>query len=98
MIVYPPAGTKPARQRRPLTTAIFEPHEKEKSMEDLTEHFVELVRRTSTDLPADVEKAIRAAREREERDSAAQGAFDTILENIQMSRGNSRPICQDTGT
>ncbi len=67
-------------------------------MEDLTEHFVDLVRRTSTDLPADVEKAIRAAREREERDSAAQGAFDTILENIQMSRGNSRPICQDTGT
>jgi fumarate hydratase class I len=67
-------------------------------MDDLTEHFVELVRRTSTDLPADVEKRLKEAREREEPGSAAQGAFDTILENINMSRGTSRPICQDTGT
>lgn len=67
-------------------------------MQDLTEHFVELIRRTSTDLPADVEKALKEAREREEPGSAAQGAFDTILENIRMSRGTSRPICQDTGT
>jgi fumarate hydratase class I len=67
-------------------------------MEDLTEHFVELIRRTSTDLPADVEKRLKEAREREEPGSAAQGAFDTILENINMSRGTSRPICQDTGT
>jgi fumarate hydratase class I len=67
-------------------------------MEDLTEHFVELVRRTSSDLPADVEKALKEARAREEPGSAAQGAFDAILENVQMSRGGSRPICQDTGT
>ena len=67
-------------------------------MQDLTEHFVELIRRTSTDLPADVEKRLKEAREREEAGSAAQGAFDTILENIRMSRGSSRPICQDTGT
>jgi len=67
-------------------------------MQDLTEHFVELVRRTSTDLPADVEKALKEAREREAPGSAAQGALDTILENIGMSRRTFRPICQDTGT
>ena len=67
-------------------------------MQDLTEHFVELIRRTSTDLPADVEKALKEAREREAPGSAAQGAVDTILENIGMSRRTFRPICQDTGT
>jgi len=67
-------------------------------MQDLTEHFVELVRRTSSDLPADVQKALEQAREREEPGSASQGAFDAILENVQMSRAGSRPICQDTGT
>ena len=35
-------------------------------MEDLTKSFVELVRRAATDLPADVEGALRAAQSREE--------------------------------
>ena len=34
-------------------------------MQDLTEHFIELIRRTSTDLPTDVEKRLKEARERE---------------------------------
>lgn len=67
-------------------------------MRDLTEAFVELIRRTSTDLPADMENALRAAREREVAGSAAQGALDTMLINTEMSRSKSRPICQDTGT
>ena len=71
----------------------------EKTMQpDLTEQFLELVRLTSTDLPADVEKSIREAREREENGSAAQGALDTVLNNVEMARENSTPICQDTGT
>jgi len=67
-------------------------------MQDLTEVFVELIRRTSTDLPADMEHALREAREREAAGSAAQGALDTMLVNTEMSRAKSRPICQDTGT
>jgi fumarate hydratase, class I len=67
-------------------------------MRDLTEAFVELIRRTSTDLPADMEQALREAREREAAGSAAQGALDTMLINTEMSRAKSRPICQDTGT
>ena len=67
-------------------------------MQDLTEQFVELIRLASTDLRPDVENALRAAREREEEGSAAQGALDTILENVALARKNSTPICQDTGT
>ncbi len=67
-------------------------------MQDLTEQFVELVRRTSTDLSADVEEALRQARALEEPNSAAQSALDAILENVELSRRTCRPICQDTGT
>ncbi len=65
---------------------------------DLTQHFLELIRRTSTDLRPDVEEALRAARDREQEGSAAQGALDTILKNIELARQKSTPICQDTGT
>jgi len=67
-------------------------------MRDLTEPLVELIRRTSTDLPPDVEQALTAAREREAAGSAARGALEAILQNVELSRRNSTPICQDTGT
>ena len=67
-------------------------------MNELTNAFVELIRRTSTDLPGDMELALRDAREYEAPGSAAQGALDTMLVNQEMSRRLSRPICQDTGT
>ena len=65
---------------------------------DLTGQFVELIRLASTDLRSDVEDSLHTARDREEEGSAAQAALDTILENISLARGNSTPICQDTGT
>jgi fumarate hydratase class I len=61
------------------------------------EPFVELIRRASTDLPADVEAALQAAHDREEPGSAAAGALETILENVALARANATPICQDTG-
>jgi fumarate hydratase class I len=67
-------------------------------MQDLTDALIELVRRASTLLPADMEKAIDEARQREEEGSAARGAFDTILKNVEIARAGSLPICQDTGT
>ena len=67
-------------------------------MEDYQSSFVELVRRAATDLPADVEAALEAARDREAPGSAAAGALDTILENVAIARENSTPVCQDTGT
>ena len=67
-------------------------------MQDVTEKILELVRLTSTHLPSDVETSIHQALEQEEPGSAARGAFETILMNVELSRQNSTPICQDTGT
>ncbi len=67
-------------------------------MRDLTNEMLELIRRTSSDLPPDVEKRLRAAVGKEAPGSAARGALETILKNVELSRKNSSPICQDTGT
>ncbi|MFL7893206.1 MAG: fumarate hydratase [Anaerolineales bacterium] len=67
-------------------------------MQDLTNPILELIRLTATDLPPDVEAGLRDAVEQEEGGSAARGALETILTNVEMARQNSTPICQDTGT
>jgi fumarate hydratase class I len=67
-------------------------------MQDLTNPILELIRLTATDLPPDVEAGLRDAVEQEEMGSAARGALETILKNVEMARQNSTPICQDTGT
>ena len=61
-------------------------------------NILELIRRTSTDLPADVEAAIRRALQREKRGSRAAWVFNTILENVALARKKNVPLCQDTGT
>ena len=67
-------------------------------MQDITDNILELVRLTSTDLPPDIETSIQMAVKQEEPGSAAKGALETILKNVELSRQNSTPICQDTGT
>jgi fumarate hydratase class I len=69
-----------------------------KMQPDLTEKILELIRLTSTSLPADVEERLRAALEKETPGSAARGALETVLKNVELSRAQSTPICQDTGT
>jgi len=66
-------------------------------LNDQVEFFVELIRRAATDLPADVEAALRTAQAREGPGSAAAGALETVLENVALARAHSTPICQDTG-
>ena len=65
---------------------------------DFKAGILELIRRTSSELPDDVIRALIKARDQEEQGSAAQNAFKTILLNIEMARHGSTPICQDTGT
>lgn len=65
---------------------------------ELTDQFVELVRLAATNLPEDMEMALSDAKEQEQTGSAAEGAIDTILLNVNMARESSTPICQDTGT
>jgi fumarate hydratase class I len=67
-------------------------------MPDLSNAILELIRRTSTDLPQDVEERLRAAVMNEAPGSAARGALETVLKNVELSRANSTPVCQDTGT
>lgn len=67
-------------------------------MRDITNELVELIRFTSTNLPEDVEKRLKAAREKEEPGSPAASTLEVILKNIDMARRQSSPICQDTGT
>ena len=59
---------------------------------------VELIRRTSTDLPKDVEASIRKALRQEKKGTRAYWALERILENAEVARRESTPICQDTGT
>ncbi len=59
---------------------------------------LELIRRSSTDLPVDVEAALRQAHGREEPGSPAEGVLRVILRNIGLAREAGTPLCQDTGT
>jgi fumarate hydratase, class I len=58
----------------------------------------ELIRKTSTNLPADVESAIRRAVKNEKKGSHAAWALETMLANAAMARQKGVPICQDSGT
>lgn len=59
---------------------------------------LELIRRTSCDLPSDMERALKRARKRERVGSPAQWALDAVLDNIKLARERGAPLCQDTGT
>ena len=65
---------------------------------DLTNHVLELIRRTSTNLPADVVFALEQAQKREKPESPAEQVLAFILENIKLAKTSSMPVCQDTGT
>lgn len=64
----------------------------------LFETILELIRRTSTQLPDDVVRAITSARKNEAEGSNADVALNVIGCNIGMARESSLPLCQDTGT
>jgi fumarate hydratase, class I len=67
-------------------------------VQDITNELVELIRFTSTDLPGEIQDSLKVALEIEAKGSAAYAAMESILRNIDMSRHNQTPICQDTGT
>ena len=67
-------------------------------MSELQISLLELVWRTSAEIPGDVQKAILAALENEKKGTIAESALKIINQNIQMARRKSQPICQDTGS
>jgi fumarate hydratase class I len=64
----------------------------------LADSLLELIRRTSTQLPDDVAHAVRAAKGAEAVGSNAAYALDVIDQNIGLACERSQPLCQDTGS
>ena len=67
-------------------------------MSALQDSLLELVRRTSAEIPDDVHKAILASLEQEKKGTIAESAMKIIEQNIGLARSKSQPICQDTGS
>jgi fumarate hydratase, class I len=67
-------------------------------MNSLQDSLLELVRRTSAEIPDDVHRAITAALEREKAGTIAESAMKIIEQNIALAKTKSQPICQDTGS
>lgn len=65
---------------------------------NLTDAFLELIRKASSDMPPDVEAALARAGRREKKGTAARSVFEQMKLNIDLARKNSTPLCQDTGT
>ncbi|MCS7090776.1 MAG: fumarate hydratase [Limisphaera sp.] len=59
---------------------------------------LELIRRTSAEIPGDVQRALLAALEQEQKGTIAESAMRIIRANIELARRKSQPICQDTGS
>ncbi len=64
----------------------------------LQDSLLELIRRTSAEIPDDVHQAILGALEREKEGTIAKSAMQIIDQNIALARTKSQPICQDTGS
>jgi fumarate hydratase class I len=67
-------------------------------MQSLQESLLELIRRTSAEIPDDVHKAIVDSLEREKKGTIAETAMKIIDQNIALAKQKSQPICQDTGS
>ena len=63
----------------------------------LFDNLLELIRRTSSDLPPDIRAAMQKGRATEAKGSRGLMALDTIDCNITDAARDSAPICQDTG-
>ncbi|HTH48680.1 MAG TPA: fumarate hydratase [Candidatus Limnocylindria bacterium] len=67
-------------------------------MSALLDSLVELIRRTSAELPDDVNAALVRSLETEKKGTIAESALKIIERNIELAKRKSQPICQDTGS
>ena len=67
-------------------------------MGEVFESVIEIVRRTSAEIPDDVQRGILGALENEKKDTIAENAMKIIERNIALAREKSQPLCQDTGS
>src|SRR5258708_386531 len=67
-------------------------------MNALPDSLLELIRRTSVEIPDDVQADILNALEQEKAGTIAESAMKIVERNIQLAKQKSQPICQDTGS
>jgi fumarate hydratase class I len=67
-------------------------------MSELQHSLIELIRRTSAEIPDDVQKAILTSLEQEKKGTLAKATLEIIERNIELAKQKSQPICQDTGS
>src|SRR5215213_1029027 len=64
----------------------------------LRDSLIEIIRRTSAEIPDDVQQAIVKSLEQEKKGTIAESALKIIEKNIELAKQKSQPICQDTGS
>ncbi|MCS7063303.1 MAG: fumarate hydratase [Methylacidiphilales bacterium] len=64
----------------------------------LVNSLVEIIRKTSVEIPDDVQAVLLSCLEREEKNTTAEAALRIIQQNIALAKQKSQPICQDTGS
>ena len=67
-------------------------------MSALLDSLIDLIRRTSAELPEDVNAALVRSLEEEKQGTIAESALKIIERNIELAKRKSQPICQDTGS
>jgi fumarate hydratase class I len=64
----------------------------------LVDTFIEVIRKTSAELPKDVIEAIQSGKRVEAPESRGDYAMGIICKNIDLAKTKSQPLCQDTGS
>jgi len=67
-------------------------------MRNLRANLLELIRRTSAELPDDVFRAVDVGAKAEQAGTTGAYAMDIITKNIDLAKRKSQPLCQDTGS
>ena len=67
-------------------------------MNALQDSLLELIRRTSAEIPDDVQSALLNALHQEKAGTIAESAMKIVERNIELAKAKSQPICQDTGS
>ncbi len=63
----------------------------------LVSEITRLYHRMATDLSADIHAGLVRARASEEQGAPGYVALSTIIDNVELARSESKPMCQDTG-
>ena len=67
-------------------------------MNDFYPILLQLIIKTSPELPSEVTEALKERLAAEEPGSGAASVLETLLENIRLAHERQLPLCQDTGT